>query len=382
MGLASGRRWASGYYFLFYAATAAYAPFQVLYYQGRGLSGNQIGLIAAASTLISLWAAPSWTGFADARGRHRRMFVIATLGTVAFLVLTVQAGAFWLLVTFVSLRAFSAAALVPLIDNSVMAMLRERSNSYGRLRLWGSVGWGIFAPVAGWFVQGHDLRWAYWIAGGVFLFSLASSAGIPFAPQERQKSYWKGARQLLASRPWWLFLFVTFLAGMGTAVYNNYLFAYLEDLGASKTFMGVALSVATVSELPFFFFAGALLKRFKARGLFIVSLAAIALKCFLYWGIKTPLAVLPVQLLNGLAFSLLWSAGVSFARESAPPGLGATAQGMFGAMIFGFGGAAGGLLGGVFLGTIGSAAMYGVFGVVTLAGLLAYLAGGRILTRP
>ena len=376
-----GRLWASGYYFLYYAAGAAVWPFQVLYFQERGLSGNQIGLAAAVSTLISLWAAPAWTGIADAGGRHRRVFVAATLGAVVFLVLIVQASAFWLLVAFVSVVAFCTSALIPLMDNSVMTMLRDRSDAYGRIRLWGSLGWGLLAPVAGWFIQRHDLRWAFWISAGVFLLSLGASAGVPFSVSGKQESWWKGARKLLASRAWWLFLFVTFVAGLGTAAYNNYLFAYLADLGASKTFMGLALSVATVSELPFFFFAGALLKRFRARGLLIVSLAAIGLRCFLYWLIRTPEAVLPAQLLNGLAFSLLWSAGVSYARQSAPPGLGATAQGMFGAMVFGIGAAAGGLLGGVLLGKIGSAAMYGVFSVVTFAGLLAYLAGGWLIDR-
>ena len=54
--------------------------------------------------------------------------------------------------------------------------------------------------------------------------------------------------------------------------------------------------------------------RFRARGLLLTALAAIGLKCMLYWMAKTPWAVLPIQLMNGLSFSLLWSAGVSFAR--------------------------------------------------------------------
>jgi MFS transporter, PPP family, 3-phenylpropionic acid transporter len=143
--------------------------------------------------------------------------------------------------------------------------------------------------------------------------------------------------------------------------------------------MGVAQSAATISELPFFFFAGSLLKRFKARGLLVTALAAMGLKCLLYWVVRTPWGVIPIQLMNGLSFSLLWSAGVSFARESAPAGLGATAQGLFGAVLFGFGGAAGGLLGGVLLGSVGASSMYGVFALIMFTGLGVFLLGERRL---
>jgi hypothetical protein len=80
----------------------------------------------------------------------------------------------------------------------------------------------------------------------------------------------------------------------------------------------------------------------------------------------SPLLVLATQQLNGVSFSAMWMAGVSYADENAPAGMSSSAQGLFGSTIYGVGGAIGGLLGGH--------GLYLFFGVAVLAivGLVAW----------
>ena len=110
--------------------------------------------------------------------------------------------------------------------------------------------------------------------------------------------------------------------------------------------MGIALTIATLGELPILFFANRLLKRFGAYGLLVLGLIITGVRLLLYAGFNFPAGILIFQLLNGMTFPMVWVAGVSYADENAPEGMKATAQGLLGAMIFGIGAAAGGFLGG------------------------------------
>jgi len=73
--------------------------------------------------------------------------------------------------------------------------------------------------------------------------------------------------------------------------------------------------------------------------------------------------------LGGAVFPAMWSGGVAYADENAPGGLKSTAQGLFGAMTFGFGAAVCGFVGGPLLESIGGRGMFLVLGIIILGGL-------------
>ncbi|HLF91389.1 MAG TPA: MFS transporter [Anaerolineales bacterium] len=373
------RQWSASYYFFFFAAMASFAPFIVLYYQSLGLRGSQIGLLVAVPPIMSLWSGPFWTGFSDARSKHRWVFNGLTTGSITIVTGIAFVNDFWLLLLLAMMNAILFAPLPSLMDNAVVSLLGDQSNQYGRLRLWGSIGWGISALLAGILVERFNIRWLFGVFAVFMLLGLLVSQRIPFTGQKSDSSFGKGVRTLLSNQRWLLFLSATFVAGMGLTSVNNYLFPYMDEIGANEGLMGFALTIGTISELPVFFFTDWLMKRFQIRGLLIIAMATIGLRGLLYWWVSDPRIVLVIQLLNGLNFPVLWVAGVAYAKESAPPGLGATAQGIFGTTLFGFAGAAGGYLGGVLLESVGGQAMFGVFGLIVLAGLPLFLIGERYM---
>jgi PPP family 3-phenylpropionic acid transporter len=132
----------------------------------------------------------------------------------------------------------------------------------------------------------------------------------------------------------------------------------------------VVLTVGVLSEIPVLFFGNRLLQRLTANGLLLLAMIVTGLRLVALAMVRTPEAALLLQLINGLTFPAMWIAGVAYADQNAPPGLRSTAQGIFGAMVFGLGLAIGGFVGGPILEQAGGQAVFLVYGVVVLAATL------------
>ena len=73
---------------------------------------------------------------------------------------------------------------------------------------------------------------------------------------------------------------------------------------------------------------------------------------------------------------------MSYADSIAPPGMGATAQSIFGATLMGLGAAAGGVLSGALFGAFGAHWMYAILAVFVLLGLVIFwIANSRLERR-
>lgn len=360
------------FYFCFYAAGAALMPFLPLFYAQQGISGSRIGLLTGLPPLISLLSAPLWGGVADVSQQHRRALLIAIAGSIGSVFLLTQVESFVWLLPVVILYAFFMAPVMPLVDASVLILLGEQKDQYGKQRLWGAVGWGIAAPVIGWLIGRTGITWAFYGYILIMGMGLLAASQLRVSRVTIGQSFWRSLRGLLINPTWSLFLLTAFIAGMGLAVINNFFFLYLEYLGFSAGFMGISLTVSTLSELPVMFFADRLLRRWGARWMLIASLVIYVIRTLGYSLVTGALPILTIQLLHGPTFSLMWMAGVAYADEHAPPGLGATAQGLLSGMVMGLGAALGAILGGMLYQGVGPILMFRAAALGVSVGLVIF----------
>ncbi|MCC6168235.1 MAG: MFS transporter [Caldilineaceae bacterium] len=365
------------YYFSYYAAMAGLMPFLVLYYRQVGLNGGQIGLLAGLPPFLTWLAAPLWGALADATQRHRQLMVAANVGAIAAVLGLAQAQSLRGLLPLVMVYAIFNAPLMPLVDNSVMALLGERSADYGKQRLWGAVGWGVAGGIAGLLVDRWGISFSFFAFAVWMALGLAVALRLPISHAAIGRPFWVGLAGLLRDRRLAVFLITMLMAGIGMSTVNSFLFLYLEDLGARASLMGLSLTIATLSELPVFFFSGLLLHRWGARVLLLLSLTIFVLRLAIYAAFPLAEIVLAANLLHGLTFSASWVAGVTYANQIAPPGLGATAQGLFSGVTMGLGAALGALTGGLLYETAGPGVMYGVVAVCVAAGVLFFALAER-----
>jgi len=361
------RIWPFTFNFLLFAGIAFVGPFIVLYYQGLGFTGTQIGLLTGITPIISLFSAPFWTSLADTTHRHRLiMSLILLVAVITIFVLPLLDTFVPILLMAILFYAFFAP-VQSFADSATLFMLANEKEMYSRIRLGGTIGYGLAASIAGVLVQNYGLKLAFWGSAALLLLAFIISQKFVYSRLKADHPVEGSVRGLLTNPRWLLFLTVAFAGGSALAVINNYFFPYMKELGANESTMGLALTIGMISEIPVLFLGNRLIKRLKSYGLLMLAMIVTGIRLLLLAASGVPSLALFGQLLNGPTFPAMWVAGVSYADENAPAGMSTTAQGLFGAMVFGFGAAVGGFIGGPLLERMGGRGLYLVFGVMVLA---------------
>jgi MFS transporter, PPP family, 3-phenylpropionic acid transporter len=366
-----------GLHFLYFAALSYFIPYINLYFEDVGLSGSEIGLVRSLLSLVGIVAAPLWGMLSDALRLRRGLFVVGTVGSLTFVLIMSRATQLGWLIALGALHSFMLAIVMPLLTSMTLELLGERRAEYGHMRLWGAVGWGIMAPLAGLIVGAFGLPWIFYGYALLMGVSAVLATRLPAVEMSLQDSLGGSLRALLRCRGLQIFLISVFVVGMGNAVTSNYLVLFLKQLGSGEALYGISLTVSTLSEIPVYLFSAPLLRRFGTRPVIICAIALYVMYTLLCAQLVNPVWVLAVQLLIGAAFGGLWSAGVAYMAEVAPPGLGATAQSLFSSVFMGLAYAVGAAVGGVLYDGVGPVLTFRLTGVAILAGLVLFWVMGR-----
>lgn len=363
---------------------ASLTPFLTLYYQSLGLSGTEIGLLAGLVPLIGLIAGALWNGAADATGRYRAVLLAAIAGSWLATLLIARAIDLRTLLPTVLVMAIFNAPIATLIDSSVVALLGENRGEYGRVRLWGSVGWGVSALFVGPVLERFGLPWAFVIHLSLMAICFLIGLRVPLEQTRAPSGSSFGARLrvLLADSRYLVLLLVALVYGISLSMMLTYLFLHMRSMGAGEGLMSLTLTVATISEVPFLFLAGRFIRRFGVNRVMAVVLALTAARSFAYAWVPTPAWVILINLFHGPTYALFWAAGVAESNRLAPPGLSATAQGAFSGAMFGLGSALGNMAGGVVYDRYGAPFLFEFVGWLVLATLVAFVLWRRRARRP
>ena len=368
------RFWASAFYFAYFAAGGAYSSYLIVYYRASGMSIPQIGILAALPTLMYLVGSPIWAAVADIFHLHNKLLPLTALLTIPSILLISRVHTFWMLCLLVFLFSLCISPVLALADYSVINMLGDRSYQYGKLRIWGAVSYGLSAWITGWLVERYGAPVLFIIFSVTMAIAVLVSTRMQAPRLVRTESYWQGARKLAADFRWYAFLLGLFLVGLSFSSINNFFILFMKSLGGGEGLFGLSVAFAGVSELPTFLFSSILLRKLTARRMLVLGVMMMIVRCTLISFMVDPRMALLLQLMHGLTFSMTWIAGVSYANEIAPPGMGATAQALFSSTLLGLGNGIGALIGSQIYAAFGPASLYRAAAVSALCGFVFLLA--------
>ncbi|XP_011164629.1 major facilitator superfamily domain-containing protein 6 [Solenopsis invicta] len=242
---------------------------------------------------------------------------------------------------------------------------------YGRQRVWGTIGFGIAAFLAGYTVdlwsQGEIYKTytpAFFLVLIFTFIDLICCRKLELPLMSGSSSILKDTYSLLKLKPIVIFLCFATLAGILDSFMIYFLFWYLEDLAMATGYMGEiklieGLTVAAETlggEIIFFSLSGKILKKFGYGYTFTFCFVCYALRMGLISLAPTPWWVLPVEFfMQGPTYALCYTTIVAYASAVSPPGTSATVQGIVAGMDDGLGYALGSLIGGILYKKVGGA---------------------------
>ncbi len=359
------------HYFVFFAAMGAYFPYMPAWMKARGLSGFQIGVITALLPAMAVLSPPMTGMLADALGvRGGLMRVCAAAGLLALGVLSVSlvfepSVSFGFLFLCIFAFTFFRSPVSQLAD----VVTLEHAGSYGRIRVWGSIGFMISTPLIGRYVALEPAHAIPVACAAGFSCVLVVSFFLPKRTHLGPAPVLSEARRLLNDRGFRWLLLSAALGQASHAAYDLWVTIHLQNLGASGTTAGVAWAIATSGEVVVLIVSPWLFRRASIPGWLVVALGAAVLRWALLASVTDVETILVSQPLHGLTFGLRWVCYLTLVRSFAAQNTMATAQGLF-LGCFSLGGVAGMLLWGSVYDVHGGT---GVFTGAAVVGLLSIL---------
>ena len=259
------------YYFVYFCGNASINPFITLFYVSRHLSGTEIGLIGTTSALAGLVSAPFWGRMNDTIRRPRRIIQIALcVNSLAYFFLSQQT-AFLYMAIIIGFNALISSGVDPLMSSHSIRIAGESGSGFGSVRLWGSLGWAIMAPISGWIVQRTSLLTIFteyillMLLAASILFFIKDGAKQPEMSEAMPATVRLPLRQVISeilhNRELMVLLVASVILWVGTNGPSKFESVYLQQLGAGEASIGWVNTMGAVFEVPSMLLADRVMRR-------------------------------------------------------------------------------------------------------------------------
>lgn len=338
------------FYFAYFAALGAYTPYIGRFVAALGHGGYVVGAMLALWYGSRILAPPAWSAVL-ARSLRPGWWLIAgcALALASFGGFAVVRSALGLLVVMAVFGLFYNAVM-PQFEAMTLTALGPNNHLYGRIRVWGSIGFLLAAGSYGALLDRFGDAAFPWLTLPLLAAMLGAAwlhRGEPAAAGPRAGAGTARPRLHLGAAR---FLAMALLMQMGFGPFYVFFTLHVQAQGHDGTAVGMLWALGVLAEIAMFWQAPALIARFGAVRLMHVCLLATVgrwVLTALYAGSLFVLAL--AQATHALSFAVFHACCMRQMAEYFPGERMAAGQ----SLLYGFSSGVGGVLG-----AVGAAAMW------------------------
>jgi PPP family 3-phenylpropionic acid transporter len=366
-------------YFIVYGSLACYSPFLTPYFQDRGLSYFQIGILFAINSLVGVLAQPFWGVITDKYASKKTTLIITMTVSGIFVFGFIISKSFYTILFAIIVFMFFQSSIISVNDANTYDLIDVHKNiQYGKTRLMGSIGYALTSLILGVIIKITGINVPFF---AYFIFTIV---GLALLSTINEKSRRTGSSinisdivRIVKNKR---FIIISISGLIANAAFNsngNYIAVLMKETGGDVANIGMLWFIVAMSELPFFFFESRVIKKYGVLNIYIIGMTFYIIRFFINSLCTNYQAVLAIQLLQGISFPLYLTATLQYVIKIVPPETRTTALTTFAAITGGIGGFIGNIGGGFLLQIISIFQLYRILAVLCVIALLI----GLILKR-
>jgi PPP family 3-phenylpropionic acid transporter len=357
------------FYFAYFAHVGAFAPYFSLYLASLGLAAVEIGVLLSLGNVTRLVGTNFWGWAADRTHRRARIIritiALAALCFAGFLYF----GSFWAMFALLLIVGFFSSASMPLTESLTLSHLRGNPGGYGRIRLWGSVGFIVTVMLIGYALDYVPVANLIWMVLAAMALTWVCSLFVPDAPAAAGHAEAGPVSAILRRPEVAALLGASFLMNLAHGPQYAFFSLYLVDHDYSKALVGWMWTFGVIAEIIVFLMMPALMRSYSLPGILQVCFVATAVRFLMIgWGVDSVATLVAAQLLHGLSFGAFHAAAIAMIHRWFRGEHQVCGQAIYLSVSFGAGGMLGSLLSGYAWESIGPAWTYSAAAGAAFAG--------------
>lgn len=359
--------YASWYFFMFFAL-GTFLPLFSQYLKWKDFSGTQLGLAFSLGSLATIIMQPIWGYISDHYKKPKLVInLLIIAASIATIGIALSPNVLTITIFYLVFMVFFSG-LNPVCDSLVLAS----PFPFGKIRLWGAVGFAIGVQIAGILAEKFGLNIIFPLIIISYIITLAIVRLIEVEEVEEHPISKKDIITLLTNKKFIVFLLGSFMIGGTITAHNNYFGILYRELGGSIAGIGLAFLLFAGSEAPVMVLSQNLAKKINLSLALFISSLIFNLRWFWYGTGPNPNLILVLFFLQGLSIGSYLVFVTLFIGENTKSNLRTTAIAIYASFSVGVGGMIMQYISGLLLESRGIEFVYSFYFYCTIVASLLY----------
>lgn len=286
-------------YFFYFFSLAVFSGYISVYLMDKGYPASQVSMVVSSSFILSMIIQPI-VGYLNDHYHQKKLNMLILFISAILGICFIYAQNIYLIALIYSLALGLFNAANPVIEN--MATLSRFS--YGKIRIWGTIGYAVASKVSGVIYDyvSSEAMYIFFTVGLIFciigIYGTQNVKQVKIQKKEKTKG--------LFQKNFIIYLVIVCLFYAITNTNTTYLPAMFQNIGLSMSTTSSVIFILTLSELPIIYFSHYYMNRLTNKQLLIGIFLLLIIQFLTYTLIQEAFIVIIVSIATKAVSTMLF----------------------------------------------------------------------------